>query len=162
LSLCLTNLALHHEGVRGSGRIDPYLFYLCASLEVSGQFHAPAALPPGKEPPSTYWVGGWVDPTASMDNVENRKFLTLPGFELRPLGRPAGSQSLYRLRYPGSFCIITTDLKSFFYIISMKIRVLTVWRDEFPYVASPLNQSSAVFTSSSLRMRVPSKTASHV
>jgi hypothetical protein len=31
-----------------------------------------------------------------------RKFLTLQGLELRPLGRPARSQSLYRLRYPGS------------------------------------------------------------
>jgi hypothetical protein len=29
--------------------------------------------------------------------------LTLPGLELRPLGRPAGSQSLYRLRYPTYF-----------------------------------------------------------
>jgi hypothetical protein len=29
--------------------------------------------------------------------------LTLPGLELRTLGRLARSQSLYRLRYPGSF-----------------------------------------------------------
>jgi hypothetical protein len=29
-----------------------------------------------------------------------RKFLPLPGLELRPLGRPARSQSLYQLRYP--------------------------------------------------------------
>jgi hypothetical protein len=29
--------------------------------------------------------------------------LILPGLELRPLGRPGRSQSLYRLRYPGSF-----------------------------------------------------------
>jgi hypothetical protein len=35
--------------------------------------------------------------------VEKRKFLTIPGLELRPLGRPARSQSLYRLRYPGSY-----------------------------------------------------------
>jgi hypothetical protein len=28
--------------------------------------------------------------------------LTLPGLEPRPLSRPARSQSLYRLRYPGS------------------------------------------------------------
>jgi hypothetical protein len=41
-----------------------------------------------------------VDPRAGLDDVENRKFLTLPGLELRPLGRPARSQSLYRLRYP--------------------------------------------------------------
>jgi hypothetical protein len=38
---------------------------------------------------------------ADLDNLE-MKFLTLPGLELRPLSRPARSQSLYRLRYPGS------------------------------------------------------------
>jgi hypothetical protein len=43
-----------------------------------------------------------VDPTEGLDDVEKRKFLTLPGLELRPLGRPARSQSLYRLSYPGS------------------------------------------------------------
>jgi hypothetical protein len=42
-----------------------------------------------------------VDPRADLDDVEKRKFLILPGLELRPLGRPASSQSLYRLRYPG-------------------------------------------------------------
>jgi hypothetical protein len=34
--------------------------------------------------------------------MEKRKFLTLPGLELRPVGRQARIQSLYRLRYPGS------------------------------------------------------------
>jgi hypothetical protein len=43
-----------------------------------------------------------VGPRTGLDNVEKRKFLTLPGLELRPLSRPARSQSLYRLRYPGS------------------------------------------------------------
>jgi hypothetical protein len=43
-----------------------------------------------------------VDPRAGLDEVEKRKFLTLKELELRPLGRPARSQSLYRLRYPGS------------------------------------------------------------
>jgi hypothetical protein len=56
---------------------------------VSSQPDAPAALPPGKEPPVTHWIGGWVDPRASLDDVEKRKFLTLPGLELGPLGRPA-------------------------------------------------------------------------
>jgi hypothetical protein len=36
-----------------------------------------------------------VGPTAGLDDVEKRKFLTLLGLELRPLGRPARSQSLY-------------------------------------------------------------------
>jgi hypothetical protein len=43
-----------------------------------------------------------MDPRAGLDDVEKRKFLTLPGLEFRPPGRPASSQSLYRIRYPGS------------------------------------------------------------
>jgi hypothetical protein len=43
-----------------------------------------------------------VDPRAGLDDEKKRKFLTLLGLELRPVGRPARSQSLYRLRYPGS------------------------------------------------------------
>jgi hypothetical protein len=43
-----------------------------------------------------------VGPRAGLDAVEEKKFLTLPGLELRPLGRPASNQSLYRLRYAGS------------------------------------------------------------
>jgi hypothetical protein len=45
------------------------------------------------------WTGGWMNPTAGLDDVEKWKFLTLPGLELRPLRRPARSQSLYRLCY---------------------------------------------------------------
>jgi hypothetical protein len=43
-----------------------------------------------------------VGPRAGLDDLEKRKFLTLPGLELRPLGRPARSQWLYRLSYPGT------------------------------------------------------------
>jgi hypothetical protein len=32
---------------------------------------------------------------AGLDNMEKRKFLTLLGLEIRPLGHPACSQSLY-------------------------------------------------------------------
>jgi hypothetical protein len=55
---------------------------------------------PGEKAPSTHWIGDWVGPKAGLDAAE-KTFLT-PGLELRPLGRPARSQSLYRLRYPGS------------------------------------------------------------
>jgi hypothetical protein len=47
-----------------------------------------------------------VDPRVGLNDDEKRKFLAQPGLELRPLGRPARSQSLYRLRYPGSRIII--------------------------------------------------------
>jgi hypothetical protein len=43
-----------------------------------------------------------VDPRAGLDDVEKRKLLTLPGLELLPLGPPARSKPLYRLRYPSS------------------------------------------------------------
>jgi hypothetical protein len=51
------------------------------------------------ELPVTHWIGGLVDPRAGLDDSEKRKFLTLTGLDLRPLGRPARSQLLYRLRY---------------------------------------------------------------
>jgi hypothetical protein len=44
--------------------------------------------------------------TDGLDDVENRKFLTIPGLELRPLGRPARGQSIYRLPYSGSYDVI--------------------------------------------------------
>jgi hypothetical protein len=37
-----------------------------------------------------------------LEDVGKRKLLIILGFELRPLVRPARSQPLYRLRYPGS------------------------------------------------------------
>jgi hypothetical protein len=36
-------------------------------------------------------------PRADLNDVEERKLATLPGLELRQLGRPARNQSLYRL-----------------------------------------------------------------
>jgi hypothetical protein len=42
-------------------------------MEVSDLLHAPAALPPGKEPPDNHWIGGWVGPRAGLDAVAKRK-----------------------------------------------------------------------------------------
>jgi hypothetical protein len=47
--------------------------------------------------PSTHWTGDWLDPSAGLDDEEKWKFLTLPGLEIRSLGRPARRQSLYLL-----------------------------------------------------------------
>jgi hypothetical protein len=41
----------------------------------------------GERAPGTHWIGGWVGPRAGLDDVEKRKFLTLPRLEIRPLGR---------------------------------------------------------------------------
>jgi hypothetical protein len=56
----------------------------------------------GLRSPGTHWIGGWVDPRAGLNDTEKLKFLTLLGLELRRLGRPSRSQSLYRLRYRDS------------------------------------------------------------
>jgi hypothetical protein len=60
------------------------------------------SLRPGRFTSGNDWIGGWLNPRTGLDVVEKRKLLILPGFELQPIGRPAGSQSLYRLRYPGA------------------------------------------------------------
>jgi hypothetical protein len=87
--------------VGGSGRTAPP--FLTSALD-GGEWSAsrPGLFIPGERAPGTHWIGGWVDPRAGLDDVEKRKFLTLLGFELRTLRRPARSQSLYRLRFPGS------------------------------------------------------------
>jgi hypothetical protein len=47
-------------------------------MEVSGQLHAPAALPPGKDTlAGTHWTGGWVGPRAVLNTVEKRKVRSL-------------------------------------------------------------------------------------
>jgi hypothetical protein len=60
---------------------------------------------PGERALCTHWIGAWVDPKAGLYDAEKRKFLTLPGLELRPLSCPAHGKSLYCLRYPGSLFI---------------------------------------------------------
>jgi hypothetical protein len=54
-------------------------------LEVSGQLHAPAALSRGERAPGTHWIGGWVDLRAGLDDLEKKKFLTLPDSNSDPL-----------------------------------------------------------------------------
>jgi hypothetical protein len=99
--LCLTNQALCHEGVWGSGCIDPHFLDLGTSWRWWSASQ-PGRFTPGERASSIYWIGGWVDPRAGVEDAEKRKFLTIPGLELRLLGRPACNQSLYRLGYPGS------------------------------------------------------------
>jgi hypothetical protein len=100
LSLCLTNWALRHEDVWGSGCIDPHFLDLDTIWRWVVSF-TPLPLHPRAR--GTHCVGGWVGPRGGLDDVEKREFLIPLGLELRPLGSPARSQSLYRLRYPGSW-----------------------------------------------------------
>jgi hypothetical protein len=42
-------------------------------MEVSGELHAPVALPPRERDPATHQIGGWVGPRAVLDAVVKRK-----------------------------------------------------------------------------------------
>jgi hypothetical protein len=70
----------------GSGCIDPH--FLDSAL-VGGDWSTsrPGRITPGERAPDTHWIGGWVDLRADLDYLEKRKFFTLPGLELRLLGR---------------------------------------------------------------------------
>jgi hypothetical protein len=45
---------------------------------------------PGEIAPGTHRIG-WMNLKAGLDDLEKRKFLTLPGLELGPLVRPVHS-----------------------------------------------------------------------
>jgi hypothetical protein len=71
-------------------------------MEVSGQLHAPAALPPGKETlvPMDRRLGG--PQSRSGRGGEEKNSQPSPEIELYNLYRPARSPALYRLSYHGS------------------------------------------------------------
>jgi hypothetical protein len=82
------------------GYIHPHFLDLNSGGEWSAS--RPCRFSPGERAPGTHFIGGWVDLRAGLEDMEKRKFLTLPELGTPTLGRPARSQSLYRLRYPGS------------------------------------------------------------
>jgi hypothetical protein len=68
---------------------------------MSGQLHAPAALP-RERAPGIHFIGGWVDPQSRSGRYVEVKIFYFTGTRTpAPPGRPARSQSLYRLSYPG-------------------------------------------------------------
>jgi hypothetical protein len=48
-------------------------------MEVRGQLHAPAALPPGETAPDTHLIGDWVGSRAGQDDVVKKKILDPTG-----------------------------------------------------------------------------------
>jgi hypothetical protein len=78
-----------------------YIFLTSALYGGEWSASRPGRFTPGEGAPGAHWLGSWVGAEDGLDDVEKRKFLILPGLELRPLFRPIRSQSLYRLSYPG-------------------------------------------------------------
>ena len=64
-------------------------------MEVSGELHAPAALPPGKYFRTTHRIGGWVGPRAGLDGFGEKKSLfSIPEFEPRTVQPVASRYSI--------------------------------------------------------------------
>jgi hypothetical protein len=95
------------------GMVDVLSHFSLTSAIVRVQWSAshPGRFTPEERALAKHWIVVWVGPRTGLDDVEKTKFLTLSGLELRPLCRPAHSQSLYRLRYPGSYRDNTPSLK---------------------------------------------------
>jgi hypothetical protein len=68
-----------------------HIFLISALVEGKWSTSRPGRFTPGERASVTHCIGGWVDLRAGLEDLVNRKFFTLPGFELRPLGRPARS-----------------------------------------------------------------------
>jgi hypothetical protein len=73
--------------------VDVQIQIFLTSALVGGEWSTsrPGHFTPREIGPGTHWIGVWVDLRAGLDDLEKRKFLTLPGLELRPLGHPARS-----------------------------------------------------------------------
>jgi hypothetical protein len=84
--------------MKAYGGMYVYIHIFLASALVGGEWSAsrPGHSMSRESAPATHWLGGW------LDDMEKRKIFNLPGFELRPVSRPARSQSLFQLRYRGS------------------------------------------------------------
>ena len=74
-------------------------------MRVGGQHHAPAAVPPRKDPVPTVQEAGYA-PGLVWKGAEN-----LAPTGIRSPDRPACSESLYRLSYPGPCAIYEVMLK---------------------------------------------------
>jgi hypothetical protein len=86
--------------------VDVQIRIFLNSTLAGGEWSAssPGRFTPGERAPQYPLDRRFGDHKAGPDDMEKRKFLALPGLELRPLSLLARSQSLYRLRYPGSPC----------------------------------------------------------
>jgi hypothetical protein len=129
----------------------------------------PGRFLPGERAPDTHWIGDLVGPRAGLDDVEKRKFLTLLGLELRPLGRPACSQSLtdYAIPAPPYIFIYIQNYVSFSFVGFCKHSFLgfpKLWKQwkwcypVFFYILIPLPNpnfhSSFLLTNRSVHMYV--------
>jgi hypothetical protein len=72
--------------MKAYGKVEVYIHIFLTSALAGGEWSVSCS---SGFAPGTHWRGSSVDPRAGLDDVEKKKFLNLPGLELRPLVRPA-------------------------------------------------------------------------
>jgi hypothetical protein len=106
-------------------------------VEVSGQFHIPAALAP-----DAHWIGGWVGPRAGLETVVKRK---IPS----PYRNPSGARSpaIYHWAIPAPS--VTID-KMYNPTVTAEISIIATdwWEDDRTYRQGIANLGSRVLHSS--------------
>jgi hypothetical protein len=71
--------------MKAYGGVDAQI-HIFFTLALAGRERSPSRaghFTPGETVPGIHWIGGWVDPRAGLDDLEKRKFLTLPGLRTR-------------------------------------------------------------------------------
>jgi hypothetical protein len=76
------------------GEVDIQIHDFLTSALVAGEKSPshPVRFTPGERASGTHWKGGCMGPRTSLDDVDKRKFSTLPGLELQSFIRSACSQ----------------------------------------------------------------------
>jgi hypothetical protein len=66
---------MKHYVMKAYGGVDVLIHIFLASALSGGEWSASLTVrfTPGERAPGTHWIGGWVDPRASLNDVEKRK-----------------------------------------------------------------------------------------
>jgi hypothetical protein len=65
--------------------VEIHVFLTSALVRGEWSASCPGHFTPEERAPGTHWIGGWVGPRTSLDDIQNRKFLTLLGLKHQTL-----------------------------------------------------------------------------
>jgi hypothetical protein len=95
-------------------------------------FHATAALSPGRGPPDNLWIGGWVNSSTKLEVLWERECscpYRKPSYGFSVI-QPA-AYWLYHLRYPDSVAFVMSRCNSLMFLLALSKVLrneLTAWR----------------------------------
>jgi hypothetical protein len=96
--------------------LDIYIHVFLKSALVGGEW---SASHPGRFIADTHWIGGWVGPRTSRDDVENRKISPRTGLEIGTLGLPASSSHHTDCIIPATIQDVKLKKKKIYYEFSL-------------------------------------------